>query len=95
MVGSYPVDTSVYGVQDMAGNIRDWTRTSWTNDGCVIDGARLKDAHAEPNEADSNRVNRSGSWGSSTTNAPLADRYDYVSGVRSFALGFRLSRALL
>ncbi|MEL6347686.1 MAG: SUMF1/EgtB/PvdO family nonheme iron enzyme, partial [Myxococcota bacterium] len=34
-IGAFPVDVSVYGCRDMAGNVREWT-TSWQGEGEVV-----------------------------------------------------------
>ena len=82
-VGGYPFDESVYGVQDIAGNIRDWTGTAYRTDGDVGDG-----------EGGPDRVGRGGSWGEALRGSRLANRGNSRPDFRSDILGFRLSRTV-
>ena len=42
-VGSYPIDTSVYGVQDLAGGVREWTGSLYDEGSHVLRGGTFGD----------------------------------------------------
>ena len=92
-VGSYPVDESVYGVRDLAGNMRDWTATAHQADGDVGDGEHLV-AGQGAGEAGSARVARGGCWNIGASLTRVADRSYLDPGGRFSFLGFRLSRTI-
>ena len=46
-VGSYPVDTSVWGCQDMAGGVREWTTSAYGAGRVVVRGGSWRDDHDE------------------------------------------------
>jgi formylglycine-generating enzyme required for sulfatase activity len=52
-VGSRPSDRSLYGVQDMAGNVVEWTASRMSLTGATPDGGRVEvvDGTAESEEA--------------------------------------------
>ena len=54
-VGSYPAGASPYGVEDMAGNVREWVEDYFL----AYPGAA---ADADPFFGEENRVNRGGGW---------------------------------
>ena len=54
-VGSFPAGASPYGVEDMAGNVREWT----ADDFVAYPGAA---ADADPFFGQGNKVNRGGGW---------------------------------
>jgi formylglycine-generating enzyme required for sulfatase activity len=54
-VGSYPAGASPYGVEDMAGNVREWVQDYFL----AYPGAA---ADADPFFGEENRVNRGGGW---------------------------------
>jgi formylglycine-generating enzyme required for sulfatase activity len=54
-VGSYPTGASPYGVEDMAGNVREWVEDYFL----AYPGAA---ADADPFFGEENRVNRGGGW---------------------------------
>ena len=77
---SFPIDSSVYGVRGMAGNMRDWTRSHWfpewgaeTNDFVVI---------------------RGGSWSYDAKSGELFTRTPIHPAYRSDGVGFRLCYSL-
>jgi formylglycine-generating enzyme required for sulfatase activity len=87
-------DESVYGVRDLAGNMRDWTGTVYQADGDVWDGGRLVPGQGA-GEAGSSRVARGGSWNDGGGGgARVANRYYNDPRGRYDALGFRLSRTI-
>jgi len=86
-VGSYPTGASPYGVQDLAGNIWEWTSSRYVPYPYTISVER-EDTHSSEN-----RVLRGGSWSYSARNARAACRdLDLPSNFRG-SLGFRLVRA--
>lgn len=80
-VDSYPIDTSVYGVRGLAGNMCDWTSSYWRGD------------WGEPNNT-SRRVYRGGSWNRNESGARVAYRSGNNPTATRGNLGFRLVRAL-
>jgi serine/threonine-protein kinase len=92
-VGGYPVDESVYGVRDLAGNVRDWTATVHQEDGDVWDGDRLSPGQGA-GEAGDYRVRRGGSWGSKPASARVANRDGNTPDDRYYNLGLRLVRTI-
>jgi formylglycine-generating enzyme required for sulfatase activity len=77
-VGRYPDDASPYGVLDMAGNVQDWTGSSYTP------------AEDEPFPAGPLRVARGGSWNDTAYGARTTHRQAYPPGFYFAFLGFRL-----
>lgn len=77
-VGSFPTATSVYGMQDAAGNVFDWTSS-------------LFDARVRNSEL---RVIRGGSWGFAVDEARSAARDRSEPGHRKTVVGFRPARGL-
>ena len=92
-VGGYPVDESVYGVRDLAGNVRDWMANVYQADGDVWDADRLSPGQGTA-EAGDDRVVRGGSWFGRPAGARVADRVRFTPDVRSFNLGLRLVRTV-
>ncbi len=88
--GQIPVDESVYGARDMAGNIRDWTATAYLEEGDTQDGERV--STLESTEAF--RVRRGGSWDGDSRNCRAGNRSRYVSEYRVDTLGLRLVRSI-
>lgn len=78
-VGLYPQGGSPYGVQDMAGNIREWCLNK------IDDPASL-----EPDDSNDSRVYRGGSWDSFPVHARSADRNSDSPLVMSGRRGFRV-----
>ena len=79
VVGRYLGDESVYGVRDMAGNVRDWCADPWPDASPGIEPRRLI---------------RGGYYKSSAFDA-CANYRDFVPETTRFhALGFRLARSL-
>jgi serine/threonine-protein kinase len=78
-VGTVRDDVSVYGVRDLAGGVRDWTRSLF-DDG---DGS----AHGD----DPYLVVRGGAWSSVTPLCRPAGRFGNRAGDRFRSLGFRLA----
>jgi len=70
-VGHYPNGASSYGVQDMAGNVWEWTSTAYRDyPYCATDGREDLSDKAD-------KVLRGGSWGDDPQDARAACRFDY------------------
>ena len=88
-VGSFPAGASPFGVQDLAGNVWEWT--SGRFEPYV---ARSEEGSAEESDGGGPRVIRGGAW-----NAGYAGwlsgtfRHGVDAEVRSYAVGFRCARA--
>jgi len=90
-VGSFPANA--FGLQDMHGNVDEWTEDCWHGDytDAPNDGrAWLEGAGAECGR----RVIRGGSWNYTAEFMRSAYRFVLTTGGTSYGLGFRLARAL-
>jgi len=92
-VGSYPIDESVYGVRDLAGNTRDWTVPTSVADGKAGDREPLLDPLGSY-ESSSQRVLRGGSWYLFGSDLSVANRFSTRPERRNGSAGFRLARTL-
>lgn len=94
-VASYPANA--YGLFDMAGNVAEWTSTTWSESG-FVDMNDLNpeiQTHAGSNEAYINKrkVVRGGSWKDAARFIQVNNRtYEYQNETRSF-IGFRCVRS--
>ena len=88
-VGTFPVDESPYGVQDMAGNMQDWCMDVFDENGPPDPSVHR---HADEKE-NSLRVFRGGSWlfPASLLRASVRGRLE--PNYRGTQLGFRLARS--
>ena len=92
-VGSFP--PNAFGLYDMHGNVYEWCLDRWHNNyhGAPSDGS----AWSPPNDIDTRRVLRGGSWHSSLRDCRSAARYKYVAigdinvfALRPFNIGLRV-----
>jgi serine/threonine-protein kinase len=90
-VSGFPHDESVYGVRGVAGNVLDWTRTGYLQDGLVPDGGALE---SDGVDVGGRRVTRGGSWNDAASSGRCATRYNVDPAVRLNFIGFRLARSL-
>jgi serine/threonine-protein kinase len=79
-VGSYPLDESPYGVQDLSGNVREWCSTPW----------EAQAGRSPPTTP--LVVIRGGAWTSAPSMCRLAMRFAGRPGDRLTSLGMRLAR---
>jgi len=92
VVGSFPVDESVYGVRGMAGNVRDWCGGEFLANGPVpLEGEPLADLDDPGYVAPLLRsgVQRGGGWITRANSARCASRFIGIPGVRLSGTGFR------
>ena len=94
-VGCFPGGTSPYGMEDMSGNLWEWTRNLWRKD---FDGYSFKYPYDDATDGweelragtDVPRVVRGGSWGDHCYFARCAVRvWDFPDG-RDYDRGFRV-----
>lgn len=83
-VGTFPWGSSPYGVEDMAGNV--W---EWTNSAVARFPYNPADGREDP-ETDKPRVIRGGSWRSYPTQVRAASRAGLMAGDRRDDVGFRV-----
>ena len=90
-VESYRVDTSPYGVADMAGNMRQWCQDLFDPMGPeVVDGRAV----VARREGSGRRSVRGGRFSGTANNCRLADRSANRPNQRLYVIGFRLARSL-
>ena len=79
-VGSFRASNSPFGAHDMAGNVREWTASGWSD---------RYDLARDPTVG----IDRGGSWDSSDAAfARAAERFRIVPSQQSFGIGFRCAR---
>jgi formylglycine-generating enzyme required for sulfatase activity len=89
-VGCFPAGASPYGVQDMSGNVWEWTRSLWgeyCSPGDVQVHARREDVQA-PDDQD--RVLRGGAFDHNRRHVRCAYRNRYNPVSRNLSIGFRV-----
>ena len=89
-VGTYRVDTSPYGVCDLAGNIREWCQDVF-HDHPVVDGLRVQ---VLEQQGDGRRSVRGGRYSGPANACRVADRSSNAPGDRKYVIGFRLARSV-
>lgn len=88
-VGAFENDRSVYGVEDMAGNVREWVDDWYDQHAYRL---RAGEKGIEP-EARTTRVLRGGSWTDSLVNARTTARFKMLPRYRDTAIGFRCAKS--
>ena len=96
-VGCFPGGASPYGIQDLAGNVWEWTRSLWGKDWEKPDFKypyNPKDPKNKPDDLSAGkdvlRVLRGGSFDYSGKNLRCANRYRYDPDDRFKIIGFRV-----
>ena len=77
-----------YGLYDMAGNVSEWTSSTYDSDYLMIPPLPMGYEHYLPVNPE-HIVTRGGSWFNSASGTRPADRDSTVPGIRSIAVGFR------
>ena len=94
-VGAFPADCSVYGVEDVAGNARDWTQSIWRRYGPVVDQRQFVEQEQDIRSMeDVAMVVRGGDWKSPAEGCVLFRRQLADPEHRDLRIGFRLARSL-
>ena len=92
-VGSFPADSSVYGVEDVAGNARDWTQSLWRRFGPLVEQRQfIEDIQEFKKNKDVAMVVRGGDWKSPAEGCVLYRRQLADPEHRDLRIGFRLVR---
>lgn len=84
-VGCFPKGASPYGIEEMSGNVWEWTRSLLKD--YPYDG---DDGREGPGDSTSSRVARGGSVGFGSRYVRCAVRYDFEPTFRDWDLGFRV-----
>ncbi len=91
---AFPDDESVYGVQGMAGNTRDWCRTPFSETDLDVKELLLDVKRIRPQaEGPIYRSTRGGTWSGTANECRPAARYRRLQDAVSAELGFRLVRS--
>lgn len=85
-VGAFPLGVSVFGCEDMSGNVWEWTMTKTTGDYEDYD----KKVNNRPDGGEARRVLRGGAFYYDDYDARCAFRFDYSPHHGFSAIGFRL-----
>ena len=92
-VGGSPFDQSLYGIEGLTGNSRDWCGNLWQPEGPLCPGGVLVHVPAA-SDAHGLRAVRGGAWQSATHLARAAARFADPPAVRYTSIGFRLARTV-
>ena len=92
-VDTYPVDTSVYGVRGMGGNVADWCGDVWSASGPDVASGRAVQPPLRPEDPSPRNV-RGGAWHATRASAMSAGRLRSEQDQISAQVGFRLARTL-
>jgi formylglycine-generating enzyme required for sulfatase activity len=87
-VGSFPDGTSVYGVEDAAGNVWEWCYDWWDNNYYTVSPGQ----NPTGPETGEFKVIRGGSWFYTSNGARTAHRMYFRPGGISEAIGFRCAK---
>jgi eukaryotic-like serine/threonine-protein kinase len=93
-VGTFPIDTSPYGVRDMAGGVREWVadvhgEKTWA------EIAKDPESGIDPGDGSSMwRICRSGNWSADSQHCRSASRMRFFGTTRGLNLSFRVARPL-
>lgn len=92
-VGGAPLDVSPYGVRGLAGNVRDWCLNAFEPTP-PAEGSRIIVPQDMPDDGDTYRMCRGGSWTNSSLGCLVAQRLAAKPGHAAVNVGFRLARSL-
>jgi len=85
-----PTDRSVYGIGGLGGNVRDWCRETFTEDGPAVHTGRLVLKDEEDVGETEVRVTRGGAWYANPRDVRCASRIRAAEGLRAAGVGIRL-----
>ncbi|MFT5681495.1 MAG: serine/threonine protein kinase/formylglycine-generating enzyme required for sulfatase activity [Myxococcota bacterium] len=91
LVGTFPHDESVYGIRDLMGNVRDRCVNLWRFGGPSLDGARVIEDPAPPDDSTWRSVRGGGFLAVSNLTRP-ASRFADLPDKRFRIVGFRMIR---
>jgi eukaryotic-like serine/threonine-protein kinase len=95
VVDSYPVDSSVYGVRGLGGNVRDWCLDRFEPEGPkVVDGRVVALVGRIDTDVSVRRANRGGAWAGQELYSRVTHRMGSEPWTHDPTLGFRLVRTL-
>jgi len=83
-------DRSVYGIGGLGGNVRDWCRESFTDDGPSLRAGRLVIGEEDDAGETEVRVTRGGAWYANPRDVRCASRIRAAEGLRAAGVGIRL-----
>ena len=89
-VGCFPGEISPFGVEDMSGNVWEWTRSMWSEEEYPSVRSKWKKREELAAFREEGRVVRGGSFDFTDYNLGCASRNDLHSNFRSSSLGFRV-----
>jgi len=92
-VDTYPVDTSVYGVRGLGGNVADWCGDVWSASGPDVAAGRAVVPILRPEDTSPRNV-RGGAWHATPHAAQAPGRLRAEATQVSAQVGFRLARSL-
>ena len=92
-VSVYPGGASVYGILNLAGNVREWV-ADWYGSNIFYDNPSSSNPQGPSSGNSNSRVLRGGSWYDSADLVRSANRFRYVPAGASYYIGFRCARSL-
>lgn len=93
-VGSYPHDTSPFGMKDAAGNVRTWCGNPFSNAVEVGDGQRLAIDPSSWTQPATFRMVRGGSFASQPDVARICSRFGSLGDISYAGVGLQIARPL-
>ncbi|MCP4549550.1 MAG: formylglycine-generating enzyme family protein, partial [bacterium] len=94
-VGMFPTNRSLYGVFDMAGNVWEWTSTTWGKTATLeYEYPYVSDDGREKMDINSFRIIRGGSYSNNKELARCAARFWFLPDYFSHRFGFRVVLSL-
>jgi serine/threonine-protein kinase len=93
-VGTFPIDTSPYGVRDMAGGVREWVADVHGERSWAETSRELELSVDAGGDAPPWRISRAGSWAADAQQCRSASRARSFGVARALNLSFRLAKPL-